>query len=272
MKNIDRLNTIPNIAYPYKVIYSYFANYRNLLDYNRIKNAVLGINDYNNKYHEYYMFYSIVFSNHNYENIEYFLPFFEICFNKKLSERAFNILKNAFNQSKELFKITFLFNNIESLDEEEGFFLYMIMQRIINKHYKSLIVIPSNLLQNSKVTADFYTLSYYVNGVLMNRIEHLKRGLLKDIQKSYLRDKSQIIDKNMIKHLYVFGSVKENEYHRESDIDMVIEFNECTYEEKKKAMQNIVSYNYETFRRKSDVQEYGDFMEMNPHIELKRIV
>ena len=44
----SKLRLIPYIAYRYKVIYSFFTTYYNKYEYNKIKNAVLKINDWNN--------------------------------------------------------------------------------------------------------------------------------------------------------------------------------------------------------------------------------
>lgn len=271
MEKEMQLNLIPKISYPYKVIHSYFINYFNSKDYNKIKNAVLGINDYLNEYHKYYLFFEIITSFKDYQNYKMSIPFFNIIFQEDISKSdVMNIINDAVQNKNKLFGIASLFDKISLFSKEEGFFLYMIMQMMINQYYGTLIVLPHDLYNETKNIINKSTLAYYLNGVLINKSEIIKRNLLDDIKNKY-SDNIEFFRSLKIKNVYLFGSIKDNEYHRESDIDLVIDFEKNTYKEKVDAFDKIINFNKEHFNRKTDIQEYNDFIEFNPEIKLLKI-
>lgn len=267
-----QLNLIPKISYPYKIIYSYFTNYFNVKDYNKIKNAVLGINDYLNEYHKYYLFYEIITSYKDYQNYKMLIPFFNIIFEEDISKSdAMKVINDALQNKNKLFAIASLFIKIPLFSKEDGFFLYMIMQMMINQYYGTLIVLPHDLYDQTKNIVNKSTLAYYLNGIFINKSVITKRNLLDDIKIKYYENVEFF--KNLhIRNIYLFGSIKDNEYHRESDIDLVVDFEKATYKEKVDAFDKIIYFNKGHFNRKTDIQEYYDFIEFNPQIKLLKII
>lgn len=267
-----QINLIQNISYPYKVINSYFTNFFNLNEYNDIKNAVLGINDFLNKYHKYYLFYQILFSFKDYHNYYEALPYFKLTFNIDIfKSEAIKVIDAGIACENTLFGFISIFNKINYFSKEEGFLLFIVMQMMINQHYNSLIILPHDLFKETRNIKYISTLAYYANGILIKRVKRNERNLLNKIKDIYSQNLAYFYNMK-IKSIYLFGSVKENEYHNESDIDMVVEFNNCTYKEKVEVFDKIIIFNRNNFGRDTDLQEYNDFIEINPNIKLLKII
>ncbi|MBR2138155.1 MAG: nucleotidyltransferase domain-containing protein [Bacilli bacterium] len=267
--NKNNLNLIPNIAYPYKIIYSFFANYYDKYEYNKIKNAVLKINDWNNEYFNFYLIYSIVFAFDYKQNFEKYIPYYEMVFQNKFHyETKIEVDKILTNKDKK-HVISKMFLLIKTLSIEEGFLLYLYMQKEINMLYDSLIVIPCDLFQNIKSIKNEYILTYYLHSVFLTKMIPNNEQLLSHIKEYYYVNKNKLINKYNIKNIYIFGSIMCQEYHRESDIDMVVEFlDHQKYSKVSEVFNELIKINKKTFDRNSDIHEYNDFVTYNSHISL----
>ena len=265
----SKLRLIPYIAYPYKIIYSFFTNYYNKYEYNKIKNGVLKINDWNNEYFNYYLLYSIVFSFDYEQSIESYIPFYELIFHKKINNETKCKLESIVKYSDKKYVISKMFFLIKDVSVEEGFLLYLFMQKEINLLYKSLIVIPCDLFQNVKDIKNEYILTYYLHAVFLSKTTENKEQILHEIIKYYFKNKDKLKKKFNIKNIYIFGSIMCREYHRESDIDMVVEFTRReTYQRMDEVFLQLNKLNNKVFNRKSDIHEYNDFINYNSHIAL----
>jgi predicted nucleotidyltransferase len=271
MNKTEKLQLIPKISYPYKIINSFFANFYQIYDYNKIKNAVLGINDYDNEYRPYYLFYLIAINLSEYKNYKELVPYFNLIFRLRLEDSVINLIDDSINNDNVLFRISSLFVNIRKYNIQQGYFIYLIMQLIINEHYKKNIILPCDINKCIDSTSNFSTFTYYLNSVILREVVNQNIGnLLNEIIESYTLNKNNF-EQYKIKHIYIFGSIKEQEYHRESDIDIVVEFFESSYVEKNDAYSYICKYNKDKFNRNTDYHEYNDFIEYNSKIDLMKI-
>lgn len=268
--NITSLLTIPSISYPYHLIHSFFVIFRNEYEYHKIKNAVLKINDWNNKYLKYYVLYIILFSIDDGRSLDFekYETFYRNLFGESNLEESLAKIKEILLLHDSKIIIAKLIKLIISTQSDEGFFIFLVLSKYINKIYSSLVIFPCDLLIGVKHIESDYVFGHYINGVVLGKYgSPFKEDLLSQIEALYSSNKESLMEKYGIKRIYLFGSVVLNEYHRESDIDMVVElisldvdFVEITKE--------ISSLNMKAFNRKSDIYEYNDFVKRNKHIDL----
>ncbi len=271
------LDLIPNISYSYKLLFSFYDNYRNKQIYNEIKTVVLGLkqieDETDNEILICYQMYLLIFSRgYNAEFIVYYKEYLKI--NPNTMSNNIENLEDIFNFSKKdaFLSIVKLQKLLDTKDIYFCFFVFLIMVRIINKHLSTLIVLPKNFHNECSNYHDESILKYFIMGWLSDfKIKGL-RNLKKIIMTKYIDDKD-IMLKNGIENIYLFGSIMTNAYHRESDIDLVIKFEKnIDFIKKKEIVKNIKKYNLDNFGRSTDIQEYFDFKEFHPNLEIEKII
>ena len=268
--NQGALETIPNISYPYKAIYAYFAYFKNIREYKKIKNAVLGINSYHNEYEKYYRFYLIMSSFRKLEEYKDILPFFNIIFNHPVENKVLKLIDEYSHNRIPLF-YTKLLKSINDFDIDDGYFLYLICLKIINFSYESCLIIPNDILDILSWSEDINTLSSFFNSYFLKQKRQKRIDILNLLKNEYQKN-INCFNKMGIAHIYLFGSIKDNEYHRESDIDLVVDFKLAEHKTKLYAYEYIEKFNKEKFNRKTDIQEYKDFKLYNPDIDLLELI
>ena len=273
MTNNDiSLLTVPNISYPYRLIHSFFAIFHKKLEYNKIKNAVLKINDWNNEYLIYYIVYCVVFAADDGDslNFQMYVDAFQVLFKREISKEILVIIEETLSIKDKYVVAAKLIYAIRQFSVEEGYLLFLFLSKYLNRTYRSLVVLPIDLLQGIDCVKSEYIFAYYVRGVLLARIKNGKDSdLLSQIRCVYLNKKEYLINELGIQHVYLFGSVAVNEYHRESDIDMVISVKHPISKNNFDAVvKEVKDINYKNFNRESDIYEYDDFIKRNRSIDL----
>lgn len=265
------LDLIPNISYPYRLIFSYFSIYWGKEEYKKIKYAVLKINDWDNEYLNYYTLYNVILSLDNYDlnKADRYNHYYECIFGVPLSEKTNNYLCECMNKRKNHFLIADMLYEIKSFNAQEGFLVFLFVSKVINYFYNNLIILPYNLFESMNKINNKYIFAFYLNALLLDKKSHNQKDLFNLIREYYSTKKLELTTNSKLKNIYLFGSIKDDEYHRESDIDMVLEFeNDCKQDEITKVKKHIAHINEIVFKRKSDLHEYSDFLWRNPNISL----
>lgn len=273
-ENFISLSTIPTISYSYRLIHSYFAIFHKIFEYNKIKNAVLKINNWNNEYLNYYIFYSVVFSAENGKSFDFELcnSFYHILFEERINDETIDFLKNVFAMSNKQTAVAKLIRKIAEARINEGYFIFLMMSMHLNRMYSSLIVLPIDLFERIEHIHNDYIFGHYINGLILGKCNSLLRDdLFTQIEALYSSKKDFLANKYGIIRIYLFGSIALNEYHRESDIDMVIELSSSKVDFAD-IIEEISSLNMKNFKRKSDIYEYSYFVERNKHIDLRLLL
>lgn len=105
---------------------------------------------------------------------------------------------------------------------------------------------------NTIKEAKFQNKEYYQN---------LKYLTLEDIKKQIVRDKEEIKTKYKIEKLMMFGSFVQGNQRIDSDLDMIVIFNDdITMREKRKNVEDFSNYYFNIFNRFIDLQEIGSLL------------
>ena len=127
---------------------------------------------------------------------------------------------------------------VKELEEKEA------MEQIIARDYESLeSEIEEYLKENNQVLEDFFKeiiLKSKLQTIKFNN--ELKPISLEDIKNVFTNDKEKFIEKYHIKNIYLFGSFAKEIERLDSDIDLLVRFNEGnSYERKKEIMEYLNS-------------------------------
>ncbi|MCI6156076.1 MAG: nucleotidyltransferase domain-containing protein [Bacilli bacterium] len=269
--------TLP-ISYPYKLIYSYFINYEGTKNYDSIKKIVLNIDEPKSSR-------DILIKN---MHIMILLAFN----NKKLNVQGFiSLIGKIFNIPR-LIKIRCRLNILSELRSEElylscenfikdfgiglsSFALFVIASKLIAEKEGFYFILPISYFAISKDIENEQIKKHYLMGVIENlRIKNKSdesQNLYDKIKDFYSQNQVNFYNDD-IKHIYLFGSIAKNQYHKESDIDMVIEFSESTSHIKINEIMNMLKeQNSKQFGRNTDAYEYFEFINRNPNLSLKQL-
>jgi predicted nucleotidyltransferase len=90
----------------------------------------------------------------------------------------------------------------------------------------------------------------------------------------YFMNKNKILINNLgIEELFLFGSVKNNEYHELSDFDLVVRYKKgISYLDIQKTERKLFNLIFDEFKRKSDIQEFNMFIKSHNIIEIEKII
>ncbi len=115
---------------------------------------------------------------------------------------------------------------------------------------------------NSEIRAAFY------KGLIVSSVKKHDIDLKEKIEKIYLESKTIFATTN-IQEIYLFGSVVDDTYCDNSDIDLVIKVkNEEDFEESRLFLKE---FNKRYFDRKSNIQEYNAFREHDSDLPYERL-
>lgn len=113
---------------------------------------------------------------------------------------------------------------------------------------KPIYLLMLNVIRNNK----YQEKSYYLN---------LKPLNIKEIYNSLINDKEMLKEKYQIKSLAIYGSYAKGNNRIDSDIDMLVSFNDdLLMEEKLKNVAELESMYYKRFNRFVDILEVGSYI------------
>ncbi len=260
------LTLVPQISYAYKMISSFYDNYLGEHVYDEIKKITLNIKkvetEREKQIHGFYQLYLLIFSRHYCSTFEEYLDDYLKIYKQLQTEESFAI-KNLLDLASQDLYLAICRMNVLICKGINSFtfFCYLLLVRLLNNELNQLVVMPENFTRDCSPIHDEVILKYFVMGWISSLKKDTKEDLKNSIIKKYQKEKMKMIKKG-IKALYLFGSIMKGEYHKESDIDLVVKFdNKIDYFAQKDLILFLKKYNLKNFMKESDILEYDDFME-----------
>lgn len=271
------MNTTYKPTYPCKVISSFFDNYYNIHVYETIKMISFRKTKISNQLEQeifrYFKLFNSIFSIYYDSDINEYMILYKEIYGEDISERLRLILPNNNYSNIQLFEwIKKLLNHFSYLKPQEAYFIFLILTLMINKQYGYSCVLPVNFVEVSKDIEDSEIKTYFLysffNSMFLKETFDLKKEFI-----CYINENKNMLNKLGIEELYLFGSVKNNEYHELSDFDLVVKyFEDTSFLDIQKTELKLYDLFFEKFKRKSDIQEFNMFMKSHNLIELERII
>ena len=266
------IKTMP-IKYCYKAIHSFFFNFYNINEYDKIKSIILNINapadDFEKEVKKYHNAILLIFNSHtlSYEDFTHAYRFTT----GREDADFFKYIADIFKG--EIFtKCSMLCRDIGRMTRINAYFTYLIILKKLCEYFKDYFFIPITFAEKISDLENDTMRKYFIKGWFYNLAELNETpsdNLLSNIQNCYI-DKAETFPQ--IKHLYLFGSIPSGMYHRESDVDMVVEFKGIpSYYVVQDTFEEIKSLNKQLFHLDTDIYEIGQFMESNPELKLTRV-
>lgn len=268
---------IRTVEYEYKMISSFFDNYKKIHIYDEIKEVVLGIKKANEvkngleilKMHR---FLILAIGSTINISIKSILNLFSFVFGNKALIR----LKYCYGQRINRINLKHYTTCFQLLDlsknEKEllsSYFLFVLAGILMNYHFNDYVVVPVYLFDNLEKIKDEQIKACFLDGLIRNSLKKHKNDLKEKIFETYQKNALYFIS-NGIKNVWLFGSISKDQYNDFSDIDIVID---CENNKNvPEALSLISKFNKEHFDRKSDVHFYEDFIEHNPTIKLLKLI
>lgn len=267
------------INYPYKTIHTFLVNFSNTYEYDLIKSIVLNTSEPRTKEEikikEYHCVLTRIFCDKTTDVLK-IANIYRRYLSKNKSECFNNLIAKLNACSKK--ESCVLLDEIKNTfgDTKAGFILFALVVKRVSEEIKDFFVLPLTYFEDTKCINNLTTKKYYIQGMIERILENKNKMyrndcLLEDIFEYYSTNKSTFNELG-INHVYLFGSVAKKQNHKESDIDMVLEFNDLvSYFEILKTMDKIKETNYSIFKKDTDVYEYREFLEKNNTLQLLKI-
>lgn len=266
------IKTMP-IKYCYKAIHSFFFNFYNINEYDKIKSIILNINapadDFEKDVKKYHNATILIFNSK------------KLCFDDFISSYRYTAGADDvvfFEYIADILrgdifsKCSTLCRDIRQMNRTNAYYAYLIILKKLCEYFKDYFFIPITFAEKIADLENDTIRKYYIKGWFHNLAELNEihsDNLLSRIQNCYI-DKIETFPQ--IKHLYLFGSIPSGMYHRESDVDMVVEFKGTpTYYVVHDTFEEIKGLNKHLFNLDTDIYEINQFMESNSHLSLTKI-
>ena len=265
------IETMP-ICFCYKAINSFYTIFHEENHYDLIKELVLNIKspstDLERKIKEYQNAILLIFNCKVLTKTEFTRIAKYIDNNEPAS---FETISNILTAEDIFESCNQMLNADVSTNDTQLFLSYAVILKRLNEFFKTYFLIPSTLREETKSINDDTVRKFFIKG-WFKHIAHRQEKTHTDLFAKISDNHNNAKIAPEIHHLYMFGSIPNRTYHKESDIDMVVEFvKNTTLERRKTVLNDIKSYNKSTFNRKTDIYDLEDFMEYNPKLKLTQI-
>ena len=158
------------------------------------------------------------------------------------------------------------------MNRTNAYYAYLIILKKLCEYFKDYFFIPITFAEKTADLENDTIRKYYIKGWFHNLAELNETppdNLLSRIQNCYI-DKIETFPQ--IKHMYLFGSIPSGMYHRESDVDIVVEFKGTpSYYVVQDTFEEIKRLNKQLFHLDTDIYEINQFLESNSHLSLTKI-
>lgn len=159
--------------------------------------------------------------------------------------------------------LEYIENSINEENIFNSFFYFCLIAIELNKLFEYPCVPPVDLfhqisvLKNKSFKCNF--LKIWLDCLYKQRDKDLKNVLLKEFRKN-----KETFNDLGFKHIYLFGSLIQGNYHQDSDIDLIVEFNDnLNIKEIKIAEKRIKMFNFDLFERKTDIINYDFALQLH---------
>jgi len=265
------IETMP-ICFCYKAIHSFFTIFHDENHYDLIKELVLNIKspstDLERKIKEYQSVILLIFNckvltEKEVARVSYYV--------NNETPGSFATINNILTSEDIFESCNQMLNADVSTNDTQLFLLYVVILKRLNELFKTFFLIPSTLREETKSINDNTVRKFFIKG-WFKHIAHRQEKTHTDLFAKISENHNKVKIAPEINHLYMFGSIPNRTYHKESDIDMVVEFvKNTTLERRKTVLNDIKSYNKSTFNLETDIYDLEDFMEYNPKLKLTQI-
>lgn len=230
------MNYQPLSPFIYKTIWSFFFNKVNKDVYKEIKNISLDYVDAGSTtFGTNVVFMSLLLQNiiakWRSGTIDYYFSVFVLF--KKLGRISSAQVKKIKERLREYdygnFSIDSAYNlinlSIKSKNINISFFYFVLCQTMLCKIYNRLAIFNHDLfdilisIKNKNVKIMVF------KTIIKKQFFSVQQDLKKSITTYCLLNKNEFENRG-ISHLWLFGSINDNQYHDNSDIDMIVDFNE----------------------------------------------
>lgn len=255
------MDTSYKFSYPCKTISNFYDNFYECHIYDEIKAITYRqkeLNESNRDIYDYFQIFQIIYSlpiDSSWEmyKIKYRM-IIEHDASNEYDEAVFKIVSNFYDG-------VFEFARMKKGNLKEAFLVYLFIQNRLSVLTGYSVLVPANLKQECDAILDLKAGKYFLKGWFYMIYEPRKMDLRDKIIEKYKEDKVHLLS-NTVEEVYLFGSVFKNDYHELSDIDIVIKYkNKITLEEIIKTKQLYSEYNKLNFDRKTDIQDFNDYIQ-----------
>ena len=218
------IKTMP-VNFCYKVIHSYYMNFKNINEYEIIRDIVLNIkvpcNEFEREIKNFQQILLFTFPNKNYvlSDCIKICNFFGCSF-------SIEKIKMLFNNSNDLYSsLICAIDYVINWKGVSSFIVYVTITKKLSELYDLFFVIPINYIEKTKafssaVAKRFYTIGWFEQ--LKKIHQNVDYDLLAEVKNEYCRNK-EYFNSIGVDQIYLFGSVASGKYHKESDLDIVID-------------------------------------------------
>ena len=260
------MNYQPLSPFIYKTIWSFFFNKVGKDIYKEIKNISLDYVDTSNyKFGINIVFMSVLLQNiiakWRSGTIDYYLSTLTLF--KRLGHisdaQIRDIKENIRQYDCGTFSIDSAFDlidlSIKNKSINVSFYYFALSQTILCKIFNRLAIFNHDLFKILSSIKNTDIRRIVVRTIINNQLFGVQQDLKEDIILFCLSSKSEL-ENNGVKHLLIFGSINDNQYHDNSDIDMSVD---CDEKYDFKNIKSLLSFNlFKAFKRNSDLHLFSE--------------
>lgn len=134
----------------------------------------------------------------------------------------------------------------------------------LNNYYHDYVVIPVYLFDKlNAVVKDYEIRDIFYQSLIEQTLKYHDTGLKDKVINKYMESKDEFISLG-IEELWLFGSIIDDTYHDDSDIDIVLKMKDG--HDFLTASSNLKDFNKKNFDKKSDIIENDDFENLNHNL------
>lgn len=267
------MDTTYKFSYPCKTISNFYDNFYMYNIYDEIKEVVYRkkqVLDVKSKeIFDYFLIFQLIYSlpiNSTWED-------YKNIYNRLFDTKISNDYEKTINQlQKDIYSGIFSFSKRKHNNLTETFLDYLYIQNLISNIAKHSVLLPANLISACNDIVDEQTGKYFVKGWFFMLYKPKKRDLKDRIIAKYAEEKEVLLTEE-VNEVFLFGSVLKNEYHDSSDIDIVIKFKEeIEVESVMNIKKKYFEFNLKEFNRRTDIQDFYDYVEVHNINECLKIL
>ena len=261
------MDTTYTSTFPCKVISSFYDNYYNIHKYDDIKQITFRKQcidtEFRQQIFNYFKLFQMIYSMPINSSISEYIQCYKMIYNTEIFN--YSLLSQDFCLGVKLFEwIDRYWINFKNMESSESYFFFLILTLFLTKQYNYTCVPPVNLFETYQMikhenSRKYFLYSYFNSLFINNKKNNL--NLKEEIINFLHKEKERLIKKG-INSIFIFGSIYKNEYHRNSDVDLVVMFKEpVSFKTIKECKKYISTLILNTFHRSCDIIEYNEFIE-----------
>lgn len=247
-------------TYPCKTISNFYDNFRGKHIYDEIKEITFRkaeITNENRDLYDCFLLFQVIYTLPLQSTWENYSSTYSLLTGKSVSDEYKAIVSEI---DQDLFEGLFSFAEIEKRNFKEAFLIDLYLQNSVSKMIGYSVLLPASLKQECDAITDKKIGKYFLKSWFSMLFKPRRHNLKEEVIEKYKNEK-HLLPLDSIEEIYLFGSVCKSEYCDTSDIDMIIKFKERTTLEEMFQIKEFYSrYNKENFGRKTDIQDYCDFI------------